>query len=65
MILNNSNFKSANNPLLFSHDTNKAETQERERQVTFLFVKRMSFIYKCVIDEQQAIFFRNTKVISN
>ena len=27
-------------------------TQERERQVTFLFVKRMSYIYKCVTDEQ-------------
>ena len=26
-------------------------TQERQRKMTFLFVKRMSYTYKCVIDE--------------
>ena len=44
MILNNSNFKS-NNRLLFSNDSRKTE------KMTFLFVKRMSYTYKCVIDE--------------
>ena len=49
MILNNSNFKFANNALLFS----KLDwTQEIQRKVTFLFAKRMSFILKSFIDEQ-------------
>ena len=48
MILYNSNFKSANKSFTYCLVN---LTEHKKDKVTFLFVKRISFIYKSAIDE--------------